>query len=180
MPFRRIAFAIAASALAVACGGDKKDDAAPAPSAKPAAPEVVATAAAEAPTAAAEQPAAPEAPSAPRVVETASGLKVEITAEGSGPLPQSGQRVFVHYTGTLLDGTKFDSSHDHPGGRPLSFVLGEGRVIKGWDEGIAMLKRGGKARLTVPPSLAYGSRAKGDDIPANSTLVFEVELVDVK
>ena len=83
----------------------------------------------------------------------------------------------MHYSGYLVDGTKFDSSIDR--GTPIDFVLGEGRVIKGWDEGISLLNIGAKASLIIPPDLGYGSRAMGP-IPANSILIFEVELVDIK
>jgi peptidylprolyl isomerase len=109
---------------------------------------------------------------------TASGLKIKLLQEGKGKQAASGQTVSVHYTGTLLDGKKFDSSRDR--GQPISFKLGEGRVIKGWDEGIAMLKVGDKAQLTIPPTIGYGDREVGGGlIPANSTLVFEVELMDI-
>ena len=107
---------------------------------------------------------------------TDSGLKYIILEEGKGNFPQSGQNVSVHYTGYLLDGTKFDSSHDRK--EPIMFPLGQGRVIPGWDEGIGLLKVGGKAKLIIPPNLGYGSRAVGP-IPANSILIFEVELVDI-
>jgi peptidylprolyl isomerase len=109
------------------------------------------------------------------VITTDSGLQYMILEEGSGEMPQVGDGVRVHYTGTLEDGTQFDSS---VGGEPFQFTLGVGDVIAGWDEGIALLKEGSKARLTIPPGLAYGDRANGP-IPANSTLIFEVELVDV-
>jgi len=107
---------------------------------------------------------------------TDSGLKYIIVKEGSGKSPQSGQDVSVHYSGYLLDGTKFDSSHDK--GEPITFPIGQGRVIPGWDEGISLLKVGGKAKLIIPPNLGYGNRAMGP-IPPNSTLIFDVELVDV-
>ena len=107
---------------------------------------------------------------------TDSGLKYIMLEEGKGKFPNVGQNVAVHYSGYLLDGTKFDSSYDR--GEPITFPLGQGRVIKGWDEGIALLKPGGKAKLIIPPSLAYGNRAIGP-IPPNSILMFEVELVDI-
>ena len=107
---------------------------------------------------------------------TDSGLKYIMLKEGSGSSPVPGNNVSVHYSGYLLDGTKFDSSYDR--GEPITFPLGQGRVIKGWDEGIGMLKVGGKAKLIIPPNLAYGDRAIGP-IPANSILMFEVELVDI-
>ena len=111
------------------------------------------------------------------MIKTASGLQYEDEVAGSGAEAKSGNTVEVHYTGTLADGKKFDSSLDR--GRPFSFKLGAGQVIKGWDEGVAGMKVGGKRKLTIPPSLAYGERGVGS-IPPNSTLVFEVELLDIK
>jgi peptidylprolyl isomerase len=109
---------------------------------------------------------------------TPSGLKYTIDLPGTGPQPTPGQIVAVHYTGWLPDGTKFDSSRDS--GNPLEFPLGRGRVIKGWDEGIGMMKVGEKRTLVIPPDLAYGSRGAGGVIPPNATLVFKVELVSAK
>ena len=108
--------------------------------------------------------------------KTDSGLQYIMLKEGSGKSPAAGQNVAVHYSGFLLDGTKFDSSYDR--GEPIVFPIGEGRVIPGWDEGISLLKVGGKAKLIIPPNLGYGARAIGP-IPPNSTLIFEVELVDL-
>jgi peptidylprolyl isomerase len=96
---------------------------------------------------------------------------------GSGAEATPGKTVFVHYTGTLTNGTKFDSSRDR--GKPFDFVLGAGRVIQGWDQGVAGMKVGGKRKLTIPPEQGYGSDQMGP-IPANSTLLFDVELVDVQ
>lgn len=110
-------------------------------------------------------------------VETKSGLKIEDLKVGIGAEAKAGNTISVHYTGTLVDGKKFDSSLDR--GEPLSFTLGIGQVIKGWDEGVAGMKVGGKRKLTIPPELAYGARAIGS-IPPNSTLIFEVELLGVK
>jgi FKBP-type peptidyl-prolyl cis-trans isomerase len=109
----------------------------------------------------------------------AASLGVEELAPGEGAAAASGDTVSVHYTGWLTDGTKFDSSLDR--GEPFFFVLGAGQVIAGWDQGVAGMKPGGKRRLTIPPDLAYGNREVGGGlIPANSTLVFEVELLEVK
>ena len=111
---------------------------------------------------------------------TESGLIYIEIKKGNGPKAVNGKTVSVHYTGTLLDGTKFDSSFDHPDKKPLEFKIGEGRIIKGFEEGISMMSKGGKAKLIIPSKLAYGSRPAGPTIPAFATLVFEVELVDVK
>lgn len=111
------------------------------------------------------------------VAPTESGLYyIEIEA-GDGVVPQPGSMVSVHYEGRLLDGTVFDSSHER--GEPIEFILGQGWVIPGWDEGIGMMRVGGKARLVIPSHLGYGDRGAGQVIPAFSTLVFDVELVDV-
>jgi FKBP-type peptidyl-prolyl cis-trans isomerase len=109
---------------------------------------------------------------------TASGLYYIEQVKGTGPQAEAGKKVTVHYTGRLLDGSKFDSSVDR--GEPFEFELGMGQVIKGWDEGIAMMNVGSKALLIIPYELAYGSRAMGAGIPAYSTLVFEVELLGVE
>ncbi len=107
-----------------------------------------------------------------------SGLGIEKLVAGDGPAPKASDTVAVHYTGWLLDGTKFDSSVDR--GKPFEFALGRGRVIKGWDEGVATMRVGDKVRLTIPPELGYGARGAGGVIPPNATLVFEVELLDVR
>lgn len=112
------------------------------------------------------------------MVTTASGLKYVILEEGSGPAPKTGDVVKVHYTGTLEDGTKFDSSYDR--NEPIQFPLGTGYVIPGWDEGIALLHSGGKAKLVIPPNLGYGEKGAGGVIPPNATLIFEVELVGIQ
>ncbi len=110
------------------------------------------------------------------VKPTADSLFIVITKKGSGPKPKAGDMVKVHYTGYLLDGTKFDSSVDR--GKPFEFQLGQGRVIKGWDEGIAALNKGAKAKLIMPSKLAYGDRGAGGVIGPYSPLVFDVELID--
>ncbi len=107
-----------------------------------------------------------------------SGLQIETLARGTGPQPKTGNTVKVHYTGWLLDGKKFDSSVDR--GQPFEFVLGRGQVIRGWDEGVATMHVGDKVRLTIPPDLGYGARGAGGVIRPNATLVFEVELLDVR
>ena len=108
---------------------------------------------------------------------TPSGLQYRDDAVGDGPEARAGQTVSVHYTGTLLDGRKFDSSRDR--GQPFQFHLGGGQVIQGWDEGVAGMKVGGRRTLVIPPELGYGSRAIGP-IPPDSTLQFDVELLGVR
>ena len=111
-------------------------------------------------------------------VTTASGLKYIDQKVGNGPVAKKGDTVEVHYTGWLTDGKKFDSSVDRK--KPFSFPLGAGKVIKGWDEGVAGMKVGGKRKLTIPPDLGYGDRGAGGVIPPKATLVFEVELLKIK
>jgi FKBP-type peptidyl-prolyl cis-trans isomerase FkpA len=108
---------------------------------------------------------------------TPSGLIIEDVTVGTGAAATAGQKVQVHYTGWLTNGTQFDSSKDR--GDPFEFPLGGGRVIKGWDEGVQGMKVGGKRKLTIPPGLGYGARGAGGVIPPNATLVFEVELLAV-
>jgi len=128
-------------------------------------------------------PAAPAAPTAAApaaqetTVTTASGLKYEDLQIGDGAEAKTGDRVQVHYTGWLENGTKFDSSVDR--GRPFEFPLGAGRVIRGWDEGVAGMKVGGKRKLVIPAALGYGDRGAGGVIPPGATLIFEVELLKV-
>jgi len=105
-------------------------------------------------------------------------LQVEKIVSGSGASPKKGQVVTVHYTGTLAKGTKFDSSVDRD--EPFEFVLGVGQVIQGWDVGVAQMKVGDKVKLTIPPEMGYGAGGYPGVIPPNATLVFEVELLDVK
>ncbi len=111
-------------------------------------------------------------------ITTDSGLKYIEIEEGTGDNPTTGKKVVVHYTGTLENGTKFDSSRDR--GTPFEFTIGVGQVIKGWDEGVASMKVGGRRQLIIPPGLGYGSRGVGGVIPGNATLIFDVELLDVK
>ena len=105
-------------------------------------------------------------------------LGIDDLVIGTGVEAKNGSTVTVHYVGTLLDGTKFDSSRDR--GTPFTFTIGAGQVIAGWEQGISGMKVGGKRRLKIPPDLAYGNQAVGGVIPANSTLLFEIELLDVK
>jgi len=111
-------------------------------------------------------------------MKTASGLEYIEIEPGTGAQAEAGKTVSVHYTGKFQDGKVFDSSVSR--GEPITFQLGKGKVIKGWDEGIALMKIGGKAQLIIPPELGYGERGAGGVIPPNATLVFDVELVDVK
>ena len=108
---------------------------------------------------------------------TPSGLTIDDIVVGNGAAAAAGQKVTVHYTGWLTNGTKFDSSKDR--NDPFVFPLGAGNVIKGWDEGVQGMKVGGKRKLTIPPALGYGARGAGGVIPPNATLVFEVELLGV-
>ncbi|TWH39839.1 peptidylprolyl isomerase [Dulcicalothrix desertica PCC 7102] len=111
------------------------------------------------------------------IITTPSGLKYVEIQEGTGETPQTGQTVQVHYTGTLEDGTKFDSSRDR--GQPFKFNIGRGQVIKGWDEGLSTMKVGGRRKLIIPSELGYGARGAGGVIPPYSTLIFDVELLGV-
>lgn len=120
-----------------------------------------------------------------QATKTPEGVYVAVSEQGSGEQPKSGDTVFVHYTGMLLNGKKFDSSQDstlRPGMplEPIKFPIGQGFVIKGWDAGIGALKKGSKAKLVIPSTLAYGLQGSPPAIPANSVLVFDVQLVDVK
>jgi peptidylprolyl isomerase len=110
-------------------------------------------------------------------VTTDSGLKYIDEVVGEGPTPEKGQNVTVHYTGVLENGQKFDSSRDR--NQPFSFKIGVGQVIKGWDEGVGTMQKGGRRQLIIPPELGYGSRGAGGVIPPNATLIFDVELLDI-
>jgi peptidylprolyl isomerase len=126
---------------------------------------------------------APVAPAlAQNVMTTPSGLKIIEVKPGSGASPKTGQTCVMHYTGWLYEngakGKKFDSSVDR--GQPFEFPIGVGRVIKGWDEGVATMKVGGKRTLIIPPELGYGARGAGGVIPPNATLIFDVELIGIK
>src|SRR5437868_9332034 len=107
-----------------------------------------------------------------------TGLQYDDLQEGTGQAAKAGDTVEVHYTGRLKDGTKFDSSHDRH--QPFSFRLGAGQVIKGWDEGVAGMKVGGKRKLVIPAALGYGSRGAAGVIPPNAELTFEVELLGIR
>lgn len=111
-------------------------------------------------------------------ITTPSGLKYIDQVVGTGASPAPGKQVTVHYTGTLENGKKFESSVDS--GQPYTFVIGKGKVIPGWDEGVMTMKVGGKRKLIIPSNLGYGARGSAPDIPPNATLLFDVELLDVK
>jgi hypothetical protein len=139
----------------------------------------------ESPVAAAAVPrpsAAPPHTPAPAPAPTPSGpekpLGIVDVSVGKGPEAKAGDKVKVHYTGTLTDGSQFDSSRTR--NQPFEFTLGKGMVIKGWDQGVAGMKVGGKRKLTIPASLGYGARGMGGKIPPNSTLLFDVELVEIE
>jgi len=171
---KNLALLILAGALAsvafAACGGDGDDDTADTPT----------SAASKTTTGGSPSPAATATEgrtSLQNPTTTPSGLQYEDIVVGTGASPQNAGRVTVHYTGKFLDGKKFDSSVDR--GQPFTFVIGVGQVIKGWDEGVATMKVGGKRNLIIPAALAYGARGQGP-IPPNTDLYFEVELISVQ
>jgi peptidylprolyl isomerase len=126
-----------------------------------------------------KKPAKPAAKKAGKWITTKSGLKYQDIKVGTGPSPKQGQHVTVHYTGTLTNGAKFDSSRDH--GQPFTFVIGVHQVIAGWDEGVMSMKVGGRRKLIVPGNLAYGDNPPpGAPFPPNATLNFDVELLKVE
>lgn len=122
-------------------------------------------------------PRAARAAQGGKMITTPSGLRYVDVVVGTGPSPKPGQSCTVHYTGTLDNGRKFDSSRDR--GEPFTFTIGQGDVIKGWDEGVATMKVGGRRTLTIPPALGYGARGAGGVIPPNATLTFDVELLSI-
>ena len=157
-------------AVGIACSGSEST-----------ATSIPAAASTSTPTPAATATPSPEAgvdSSSISVITTASGLQYKDLVVGTGEAAKAGDTALVHYTGWLEDGTKFDSSVDRDA--PFEFVIGQGRVIKGWDEGVASMNVGGKRELTIPPELAYGDRSIGDVIPPGATLIFEVELLELR
>jgi FKBP-type peptidyl-prolyl cis-trans isomerase len=112
-----------------------------------------------------------------KTITTPSGLKYTVLKAGKGATPKPGQTVVVHYTGTLTNGKKFDSSRDK--GQPFSFIVGQGQVIPGWDEALSTMKVGERRKLTIPPKLGYGAAGAGGVIPPNATLIFDVELLKI-
>ena len=156
-------------------GGCSQEKTAEAPSTPPGGPPAGTAASTTAPAAEPKKAAG----EAEKVVTLPSGLKYVDLVVGKGASPKQGQIVVVHYTGTLADGTKFDSSLDR--GEPFKFPLGEEKVIKGWDIGVATMKPGGKRKLIIPPDLGYGATGTpGGPIPPNATLTFVVELLRVE
>lgn len=132
---------------------------------------------AEAPASSGSNPAEPKA-AAGELGPMLPGVQKEDLVEGAGPEAKKGDRVSVHYTGTLMDGTKFDSSLDR--GTPFEFTIGDGTVIEGWAIGVVGMKKGGKRKLTIPPHLAYDQRGAPPKIGPNATLRFEIELLDIR
>ncbi|MCB1060461.1 MAG: FKBP-type peptidyl-prolyl cis-trans isomerase [Calditrichaeota bacterium] len=163
---------ILALAIVLGCGGNKPADAAKSTETEK-----------KTETVKKEAPPAQENPAGPAMwkvsgdtVTTASGLQYLVMQEGSGDAPKTGDLVKVHYSGWFTDGKKFDSSVDR--GTPFEFPLGQRKVIAGWDEGVALMKKGGKTQFIIPGKLAYGERGYPGVIPPNATLIFDVELID--
>ena len=180
---------LAAAAVFAACGSDSKKSTptasskTPSTQASPATggvkPGASATVSNSAPPAQQSDGNAPGIPPLKGDIQsTADGLRYIDEKAGDGAEPKSGQTVTVQYTGWLTSGTKFDSSRDR--NQPFSFTLGQGQVIKGWDEGLATMKIGGRRRLIIPAALAYGPAGRPPTIPQNSTLIFDVELISAK
>jgi peptidylprolyl isomerase len=169
---RRLLLVLALPAGRAACGGDVQNglDASPAPGAALNSPAATAC---PSPVTAASSP--DDFAATGTVQTTADGLQYIDLVAGTGATPKVGHKISVHYTGWLTDGTKFDSSRDH--NQSFSFTLGQGEVIKGWDEGVATMKVGGRRKLTIPSALAYGDAGRPPTIPAKATLVFVVELL---
>lgn len=179
---KRITF-LAALALLVGCSNPQQSppgDASPASAGNNASNPVALTtpeSQATPPQTPTSTPAPAKKPLGPEV-KTKSGLRYQLFQKGKGDVAKKNQKVYVHYTGVLENGTKFDSSLDR--GVPIDFVLGTGAVIKGWDEGIEGMKVGEKRKLIIPPDLAYGDAGAGGVIPPGATLIFDVELVKVE
>ncbi len=161
----RMPAAVLAIALLAGCNQYEAQKAASATGATPSTPSAPA-------------PAAAATPTGGKVHKLPSGLQYEDMVVGSGKMAEPGMNVSVHYTGWLTDGTKFDSSVDR--NQAFQFQLGAGMVIRGWDEGVKGMRIGGKRKLTIPPDMGYGAAGAGGVIPPNATLVFDVELLDVK
>jgi peptidylprolyl isomerase len=169
LPFALLCVLVGATTLALLAGCQGREETPPAETHGETASEPAAT----------EAPGPTEVPADAEVVTTESGLKYVDLVVGSGASPEPGQIAVVHYTGWLTDGTKFDSSRDR--GQPFTFPVARGRVIKGWDEGVASMNVGGKRKLMLPPDLGYGEEGAGGGlIPPNAELVFEVELLDIR
>jgi peptidylprolyl isomerase len=185
-----LVLAIAAGVIAAACGGDDKSTTASPttkatvassgvkPGASATGQSTVPAAGPTAPAAALSDGNAPGIPELKGEIKSDGALRYIDEVVGTGASPASGQHVIVHYTGWLTTGKQFDSSRTR--NQPFDFVIGKATVIKGWDVGVATMKVGGKRRLIIPPELGYGARGAGASIPANATLIFDVELLDVK
>ncbi len=180
---KAIVGAIALTALMVGCNDSGKSDVAGPPPAPQTAPEALPTSPVAGGASSVDYTKVPTTTKIDGKTVTlhkmADGLEYYDIKVGKGTNPTKGQTVSVQYTGTLTDGTKFDSSYDH-GGQPIDFPIAVGQVIPGWDEGVPPMKVGGKRRLVIPGNLAYGANSPTPTIPANACLVFDIELVAVK